>query len=267
MPRVPIAALDDPRLDVYRHLKRRNETRAAGTCIAEGPLVVRRMLESGTAVRSVLASERRVESIAADVPEDVPLYVVPQEVGEELVGFNFHVGIMACGDRPEPVDLAAWLEPVDRPLAIAACPDVNDPENLGAILRLAACFGLDLVVLGPGCCDPYSRRVLRTSTGHALRLPIVASDDFDRDVQRLHDAGIETIATVLDPGAEPLRGFRPARRFAVLFGNEAHGLDPARVAACRRRATIPMAPRADSLNVAVAAGIVLYELGCDRLRA
>lgn len=264
MPRLAVTDLDDPRLDAYRHLKRRNETRGAGSCIAEGPLVVRRLLESGRAVRSVLASERRVESIAADVPDEVPLYVVPQEVGEALVGFNFHVGLMACGDRPESADLGAWLADCGRPLAIAACPDINDPENLGAILRLSAGFGLDLILLGPGCCDPYSRRVLRTSTGHALRLPIVESDDFDRDLQRLHEAGVETIATVLDPAAEPLRGFRRGRRSAVLFGNEAHGLAPAHVAACRRRVTIPMAPHADSLNVAVAAGIVLYELGAAR---
>jgi tRNA G18 (ribose-2'-O)-methylase SpoU len=115
------------------------------------------------------------------------------------------------------------------------------------------------VVLGPGCCDPFSRRVLRVSMGAALRVPIVETRDLAGDLARLRtEWGFELAATVLDSAAEPLHTAARTNRLAVLFGNEHAGLSPEWIALCDRRVTIPMAGDADSLNVAVAAGIVLH---------
>jgi tRNA G18 (ribose-2'-O)-methylase SpoU len=219
---------------------------------------VLRLLESGFAVESVLVSDRREEALAPRVPEHVPLLVMPQKLAEELVGYNFHVGVLACGLRRAGLKLSE-VASTSGPLLLAACDGVSDPENVGSIIRLCAGFGASGLILGPGCCDPFSRRVLRVSMGTALGLPIVESDNLVRDLRALGEAfHVETFATVLDAAAEPLSTIKPPERSALVFGNEKHGLSRPVMNACRRRITIPMQPGADSLNVAVSAGICLY---------
>jgi tRNA G18 (ribose-2'-O)-methylase SpoU len=144
---------------------------------------------------------------------------------------------------------------------VAVCPNVNDPENIGAIIRLSAGFGLSGLLLGPDCADPFSRRVLRVSMGTAFTLPIVESAGLRRDLLRLRDEfGFELCATVLDAAAEPLESAAPTPRMGLLFGNEKHGLNREWIELCARKLTIPMAAGADSLNVAVAAGIFFHYL-------
>jgi tRNA G18 (ribose-2'-O)-methylase SpoU len=139
------------------------------------------------------------------------------------------------------------------------CPRIDNPENLGAIVRVADVFGTAGVLVGARCPDPLSRRVLRVSMGSALRLPVVSPPDLADELDRLgRDFGFETVAAVAGPDAWPLDDFRSPARLALLLGSEAHGLEPDWLARCDRRVTIPMAPGVDSLNVAVAAGILLY---------
>ncbi len=258
MPLVRINSLDDPRLAAYRNLKDTNQTRWAGLFICEGEKLARRLLASRFPVESVLIGERFVERFAGLPPADVPLWVVPNELIEPLVGFNFHRGILACGRRlPNPS--LAELAPPGRPLTLAICPNVQDPENLGAILRISSAFGVDGVLTGRGSADPFSRRVLRVSMGASLFVPIRESHEIAADLIKLKDSlGLQLAATVLDETAELLAGAARPERFALLFGSEGHGLDPAIVELCDRRLTIPVHQRADSLNVAVAAGIFLH---------
>jgi tRNA G18 (ribose-2'-O)-methylase SpoU len=144
---------------------------------------------------------------------------------------------------------------------LAVCPNVSDPENIGALIRLCAGFGLTGLLLGPGCADPFSRRVLRVSMGTAFSVPIVEAGDMRSDLIRLHDEfAVELCAAVLDPRAEGLESVGRSARMALLFGNERHGLEPQWIELCQRQLTIPMAPGADSLNVAVAAGIFFHHL-------
>jgi tRNA G18 (ribose-2'-O)-methylase SpoU len=137
---------------------------------------------------------------------------------------------------------------------------VQDPTNLGSIIRSTAAFGCSAIVLGPKCADPFSRRVLRVSMGAALHLPIVESRELGADLRELGAAGFELVAAVVDPTAEPLSAFQRGERTAILFGSEGHGLAEDWLALCHRRVTIPMQVGIDSLNVAVAAAVVLYQL-------
>ncbi len=138
---------------------------------------------------------------------------------------------------------------------------MQDPENLGAILRLSGAFGVDAVLLGPDCPNPFSRRVLRVSMGAGFALPIVEADDLEAELAALAEQwGCERWATVLDPAAEPLAQLTRPARLALLLGSEGHGLTERWIAQTDRRVTIPMRSGADSLNVAVAAGIFLYQL-------
>ncbi|MGE3821276.1 MAG: TrmH family RNA methyltransferase, partial [Isosphaeraceae bacterium] len=141
-------------------------------------------------------------------------------------------------------------------------PRIDNPENLGAIIRIADVFGAAGLVVGPRCPDPLSRRVLRVSMGTALGVPVVASDDLAAALERLEgELGFTLVATLCDPSdAEPLDAFKPPDRLALLLGNEGNGLDPEWADRCERRLTIPMRLGAESLNVAVAAGILLYQL-------
>ena len=261
MPRIPIDDLDDPRLAMYRHLKATNQTRDADQFVVEGETLFDRLIASGYSIASVLATDRREHAIAPRVPEGVPLYVVAQSRIEALVGFNFHRGLLACGRRrpwPTPAELARAAGPQ---ATFVICPRVDNPENLGAIVRTADVLGADAVLASGRCPDPLSRRVLRVSMGTALRVPVVARDDLADEIGRLRrDHGFEIVGTVVDPAARPLDGYRRADRVAVFLGSEGHGLDPEWLDLCDRTLTIPMRPGAESLNLAVAAGIVLYHL-------
>ncbi|HKD37511.1 MAG TPA: RNA methyltransferase [Pirellulales bacterium] len=261
MPAIRLNSLGDPRLEPYRHLKDTNRTRWAELFICEGEKLVRRLIASDFSIESVLISHRFEEQLGSLAAPDVPLLILPDELVEPLVGFNFHRGILACGRRRPNLALDE-LAPQNKRLTLVICPEVQDPENLGAILRISAAFGVDAVLVGRGSADPFSRRVLRVSMGASLRVPIRAAADIAADIRHLRDwLDVELAATVLDPTAEPLSTANRGDRFALLFGSEGHGLAPAIVALCRRRITIPMQRGTDSLNVAVAAGIFLHHFG------
>ena len=204
-------------------------------------------------------SQRRAEQLAALVPADVPVYVATTEVLNRIIGFKFHSGVLACGLRGRRRTLEEVL-PHDRPrLRIVICEDINNAENLGGIIRVAAGFGADALVLGERCVDPFWRQCVRVSMGTLFWLPLVQSENLLADLAKLRDEwDVELAATVLAADGESLASSRPSARMGLLFGGEAQGLSPAAVAACDRRITIPMKLGTDSLNVAVAAGIVLY---------
>jgi tRNA G18 (ribose-2'-O)-methylase SpoU len=259
MPMIPIADLDDPRVAMYRDLKATNRTRHLGQFVVEGEKLFDRLRASPFPLASVLATDRLEPRIAPRVPAVVPLFVVPEARIGDLVGYNFHRGVLACGYRRPWPGLDQVARAAGRRLTLVVCPELHNPENLGAIIRLGDVFGIDAVVVGGACPDPFSRRVLRVSMGTSLRLPVIASANLARDTEELRSRwGVQLAATVVDPTAEPLDSAGRPDRLALLLGSEGAGLDPAWVARCDRRITIPMRPGAESLNVAVAAGIVLY---------
>jgi tRNA G18 (ribose-2'-O)-methylase SpoU len=211
----------------------------------------------------VLLSEPYIDAFASLLPAELPALVIADALVETLVGYNFHRGILGCGRRPvtTAASLGERLSPRDRPCTVVVCPDVQDPENLGAILRIAAGFGVDAVVLGPRSADPFSRRVQRVSMGNVYRLPPLHTTDVPATLAELRERhGIESWATVLDADSAELSAMQRPPRLALVFGSEGHGLEGDVVAACDRKTTIRMRAGVDSLNVAVAAGIFLYEL-------
>ena len=255
---IPIHSIDDPRLSVYRNLKTTNETRDKRFLIAEGVTLLRRLLASPYQLESVLVSETQAERLIPLIPADVPVFVTAHACLEELVGFHFHRGVLACAQRHAGPTMSELLvnPPVDWMLVV--CPDVKDPENLGAIIRNSSAFGVDAILLGSHCCDPFSRRVLRVSMGTVLQMPLVSCDDLERELQQLRAAGVQLAATVLDDNAEHLDEAARPGRFALLFGSEGHGLEHRWIELCDRRITIPMQRGTDSLNVAAASGVCLY---------
>jgi len=259
MPEFSIESPEDRRLDPYRDVKRARD-HSEETFIAEGEKLVLRLLESGCRTRSILCTPAARDRLPTGLPAEIPVYVASTPIISQLIGFKFHRGILACGERPEPANLAALLEAQvsPKPLLLVLCPEIRDPTNLGTIIRTAEGFGAAFLIAGRAGTEPFSRRVLRTSMGSVLRLPIVQTDDWIATLETLHDHNVETIATVLDPSAERLAEAQRPARVALLLGNEDAGLPAALAAMARRRVTLPMAVAVDSLNVSVAAGIVLH---------
>lgn len=253
-----IASIEDPRLEPYRDLRNRHVALDQGMFVAEGRWLAVRLLQSEFQLHSVLVEHRRIDDVAPWLRDNVPLYVIPDKAAPSLVGFDFHRGVLACGVRPAPKSVSD-LSFSERSTVVMACR-LQDPENVGLILRNCAAFGVEAMILGPKCIDPYARRVLRVSMGNAFFTPIAVVDSLETTIADLQRLGFDVAATVLDDTAERLPKFRRRPRQALIFGEESSGITAAGIEAASRTVTLPMAGGADSLNVAVAAGVFLYHI-------
>jgi tRNA G18 (ribose-2'-O)-methylase SpoU len=258
---IGISQLQDVRIEPYRNLKDRELAARGDLFIAEGEQLVRRLLDSDYPVVSVLLSDRRAQEMAPVVRADVPCYVVPDALMHQVIGYRFHSGVIGCGRRKPRATIDQVVSRDVQRLTLVICPEIANAENMGAMIRLCAGFGVDALILGERSCDPFWRQSIRVSMGNIFRLPLVQSDDLRRDLKRLQNEwGVQMAATVLDDRAQPLTGFDRPAKLGILFGNEAQGLDEDVVALCDHGITIPMKLGTDSLNVSIAAGIFLYEL-------
>ena len=261
---VPVEDPADPRVADYvgltdAALRRRVELGGgAGIFIAEGPLVIRRLLRSAYRVRSVLVTPRQLESLHDDLAAlKAPVLVAAPAVMNAVVGFAIHRGALAAADRrplPAPGEMLATAR------RVAVLEDINDHENLGAVFRSAAALGVDAVLLSPGCCDPLYRRAVRVSMGHVLSVPYATVEPWPDGLAGIAAAGFRAVALTPAPDAVPVDrlGLRHADRVALLLGSEDRGLTPGAQATAHVRARIPMAPGVDSLNVAAAAAIAFH---------
>lgn len=257
-----------PQLDPYRHLRTTNLTRFSGRFIAESKPLVARLLASSVGVESVLLDEAFVEEAREWIPSDQKVWVVPSALVSELIGFHFHRGYLACGLRPRPgtmeelIQHREWRQEPSQSERWTGVMlvGVQDPENMGSILRTCSALGIKDIVLGPHCVDPFARRVLRVSMGNAFKLRFFEIADAIAALEELQAVGVESIAACLADDSEELCDFSRRGNSVVLFGNEAHGLPGDILSGCTRRLKIEMGLDTDSLNVSVAAGIILHNL-------
>jgi tRNA G18 (ribose-2'-O)-methylase SpoU len=260
LPPVEVRAPDDPRLADYRQLKERHLNAEGGRFVAESERVVRRLVASGLTVRSVLLTPPRLATLADALTGPFPVYLAEQAVLDAIAGFHVHRGCLAIGERP-PANAWRALAAAARRLVIVE--RVGDASNIGSIFRNAAALGADAVLLGPACADPLYRKSIRTSMAAALVVPFAAPEPWPDALRELGTMGFATIALTPAATATTLRDLvRDAAvgRAARGLGHEGFGRTPGALEACTRRARIPMAADADSLNVATAAAIALYEL-------
>jgi tRNA G18 (ribose-2'-O)-methylase SpoU len=256
---------DDPRLDDFRDLnsvdRRPDLPTGKGLVIAEGVLVVQRMLASRFTPHAMLGTDRRLAELEHDLTgaAGAPYYRASAEVMTRVVGFHLNRGVLAAARRvPEPT-LAGVL---DDARTVAVLEGVNDHENLGSIFRNAAGLGVDAVVFGSGCADPLYRRAVRVSMGHALLVPYARARGWPADLVMLKERGFRLLAMTPDPEARALPEAMAAVRdepIAVLVGAEGPGLSPAALRLSDVRVRIPMSRGTDSLNVATAAALAFYE--------
>jgi len=261
----------DPRLADYRHLKDRDLSAqgGGGRFVAESERVVRRLLGSGLGVHSVLVTPARLGSLGQELDGQAtsslasrlesnlqfPVYVAAQSLLNEIAGFPVHRGCLAVGQRPPPAPLPGNAR------AVVILEDLVDADNLGASVRNAAAFGVDALLLSPRCADPFYRKAIRVAIGATFGLPILRLGHWPQDLMTLkRGGGFTLLGAVLGAPATPLSAVGRPAKFALLLGSEGPGLSAGARLACDQLVTIPMAPGADSLNVATAGAVALFHL-------
>jgi len=273
MPVLSVGDAGDPRLADYIGIPDPQLARSRGVFVAEGRLVVRRLLTSRFVTRSVMVTPAALDGVGREIEARpwLPVFVVPQAVMNAVAGFHIHRGCLAIGERPAPArwqDVAAGVArgcgSSDPPSArvLVALEHVGNADNVGATFRAAAAFGAGGVLLDDGCADPLYRKAIRTSMGAALQVPFAHDVPWTEALAGLRREGWAVVGLTPDAGAEPAREVVAHARGAgvvLVLGHEGDGISATTAAACSHLARIPMTAGVDSLNVAMAAGIALYE--------
>jgi tRNA G18 (ribose-2'-O)-methylase SpoU len=269
----PITGIDDRRVDAYRGVRDGELVRARGLFVAEGRLVVRRVLEDRRfRLHSVLVTQTALDDLSpalASTECDVPVLVASASELAGIAGYDVHRGCLALVHRPPPIAIDGLIASASTLVVLEA---VTNADNVGGVFRNAAAFGADGVLLSPTCCDPLYRKAIRTSMGAALRVGFARADaeDWPGVLKRVRRAGFTIVALTPREPSETLETFaartRPSK-IALVVGTEGAGLTPAVEGAADHRVRIPISGEVDSLNVAVAAGIVLYRLASPRSAA
>lgn len=231
--------------------------RKSGRFVVEGARLCEDAARSGVVIDTVLATPSaavkyadRFDAIAACARRTV---MMSDAVAKALSDTGSPQGIVCLCAMPAS---STWsCRPDGRYVALE---NLQDPGNLGTVIRTAEALGIDGILLSSGCCDLYNPKVLRASMGGVFRLPLRTVDDFCAELRAL-GGQTAVLACVVDRDAAPITGVDFDGAVAVI-GNEGNGLTADAVAACTHRITIPMAGRAESLNASMAAGILMWEL-------
>ena len=261
-----VADPEDPRIEPYRDIRERDLVGRRGLFVAEGKVVLEKLLASPRfRPESLLIAEHRLGSLGnllEKVPEDVPVYAAAQPVLDAIAGFPLHRGILAIGRRTVAPDAEALLADLPAEATVLVLSAIANHDNMGGIFRNAAAFGVDAILLDTDCCDPLYRKAVRVSVGAALLVPY-AKLDRGADVLALLERHAFAPLALSPAGNRTLAELRPSPRTAVMLGAEGPGL-PAALLTRAESIRIPMAAGFDSLNVATTSGIVLHHLAAAR---
>ncbi|MFT7617698.1 MAG: tRNA G18 (ribose-2'-O)-methylase SpoU [Planctomycetota bacterium] len=257
-----IDSIDDPRVQPFRQVRDRDLMRTDGLFIGEGPLTVDKMLSIPGLTRSVLVAERWAERYQSAEANGVEVLVAPKQVMSQIVGFNFHRGVIATGERKayENRPYPELIPMVDKPATLLVVDGVTNVDNIGLLFRNAAAFACDAVILSKGCCDPLYRKALRVSLGHVLSTPWCVVDDLQVAKTWLTSAKVTVVAAALNEDSVSLSDFKTPSRVALIVGQERHGISPELLEQVDHTVKIPMAAGVDSLNVAAASAVCLHHL-------
>ncbi|MDD3905205.1 MAG: RNA methyltransferase [Candidatus Omnitrophica bacterium] len=260
---IPIHDSHDPRLAPYKSLKGKHLERD-GIFIAEGEKVIESMVASACRIASCITATGAIAKyghlIAKMAKKGVTTYVAPDEVIEGVIGFRFHKGIMAVGYCPEKFTLSTVLKKAKRPLFLVALNAVNDPQNVGLIVRNAAAFGVRAIIVDSETYDPYYRKAVRVSMGTVFGLPVCYERDLASSLSRLKaEHGTRIIAATPRRGAKDIDSVKFTDNVCFVFGNEDNGVSRKVLDIADVKVRIPIAKSVDSLNVASASAVCLYE--------
>ena len=183
--------------------------------------------------------------------------MISTEIASKLSNTEHPQGIFCVCDMLDKYKALAKIENTGKFLILE---NISDPSNIGAIARTAEALGIDGMIISEGCCDIYNPKALRASMGALFRMPIMICPDIIKKVIELNKLGILTLAAVPSDKAQLITSLDLKSGCAVAIGNEGNGLTEEMKEACQKQVTIPMRGRAESLNAAMAAGIIMWEM-------
>lgn len=262
---INITDFSSPQLDVYARLSEKQLLHyyepSTGLFIAESPKVIERALCAGHTAVSFLVEDKHIDTQAKEIIErcaDVPVYTAPFEVLKQLTGFELTRGMLACMRRKVLPSIADVCKDMRR---VVVLDRVMNPTNVGAIFRNAAALNMDAVLLTNGCSDPLYRRAARVSMGTVFQIPwTFVDDDWQTQLKAL---GFKTVAMALKEDTLDIDNpqLMAEQKLAIILGTEGDGLADSTIANCDYTVKIPMSHGVDSLNVAAASAVALWQLG------
>lgn len=248
-----ITSAKNPVVKRLKALRERKAREESGLFLVEGGVMIAEALSCGLTVREALADEEHLEEAERLAARGAQVYAVPRSLLESVCDTRTPQGICASFALPRPLPLE------DAPDRIVALDGTQDPGNVGTIWRTADAAGFQAVLFGEGCADPVSPKVQRAAMGSGFRVPFSQTDDLPGALAELKARGYAVIASDLH-GQDFYARPDPGERFVLVIGNEARGIREATRQAASMLVKLPMRGGAESLNAAVAAGIMMYEL-------
>ena len=265
----PVQSLDAPELALYLTLRRIEEHERAGVLVAANIKVVKRLLASKYTVVSALLTPawlEKLEPLLRARPEvELCIYVAERKVLETITGSQLHQGALAVARIPPQPDFEMLLKNSPRPLLLVAVEAIASAENLGAVVRNCAAFGAHFLIVGETCGSPFQRRAVAGSMGTIFEQPVVRVENLVGTLEALRARGVRCVAAHPRPDAKKLSQTDLRGDCCLVFGAEGPGLTPGAVAVCDDMVEIPMPSHMNSLNVAVATGVFLYEATRQRI--
>ena len=262
-----IASLDLPELQPYRTMRHQVEHREQGIFVAEGEKVVRRLLESDLKVISLLLAEewvRELEPLLQARSEQIQVFVAEKKLLETLTGYSMYQGLLAIAKIPVQRELSNILECSSKPYLLVGVDGVSNAENLGALVRNCAAFNVKALLVGETCCSPFLRRAVRSSMGAVFQMPIIETIGLVELLRELKLHGIRIIAAHPHVEGRILSQADFTGDCCIVFGSEGSGIAAKVLEVCDDAVAIPMPETVDSLNVASAAAVFLYEANRQR---
>lgn len=263
---IRVTDIDDPRLDPFRWRDRqlaskldRREKVGAGLFVAEGDLVVQRALDAGCIPVALLCDEAMGEHFSSMV-DGVEIFIGDEHLRQDVTGLGVPLKATGLFRRPP---LTSVDDLIARSKRIVVAEAIDNPTNLGAIIRSAAALGWDGLILTEGSADPLARRALRVSMGAGLTLAFARDDNSSQLISSLQQHQCVTLALTPADDALDIRQFPipEEKKMALLLGSERDGLLSTTLTTVHQTLRIPMYRNTDSLNVAAAAAIALFSLG------
>ncbi len=262
-----IKSLDAPELEVYRTLRRPEEHERAGVLVATNVKVLQRLLASRFRIVSVLLTPTWLERLEPRLrarSEDFRVYIGEQALLETITGYQLHQGALAVAKIPPQPGFESLLGAAPRPLLLAAVEGIANAENLGSLVRSCAAFGVSFLIVGETCGSPFQRRAVSGSMGAIFEQPVAQVNNLVATLMNLRKQGIRCLAAHPRPGSNRLSSEDFRGDCCLVFGAEGPGLSAEALAACDGTVAIPMPSHMNSLNVAAAAAVFLYEASRQR---
>ena len=232
-----------------------------GVFTLEGMNLITEAFEENVNVKSVFLStsfmEKHSGTVSFLLEKNTLLYEIPDEIGKRMSQTQMPQGIFAIAKK---VDKPLFLDTIYNEGKYLALYDVADPGNLGTIIRTADALGMNGIILSKDCCDLYSPKVIRSTMGSLFRVPLLHVNDFSALLSDLNQNSVFTVASSVHKNAVALNTYSFSNPAVLFIGNEARGLPEEIADHCVNRLTIPMGERTESLNVAMAAGILMWEM-------